>query len=66
MEDLASWKELYNDTHILFRTKEEDKEKLYEKIKYQHPKARTEDIVEIKKNLANIISSHPMDMKIYY
>lgn len=49
MEDLASWKELYNDTHILFRTKEEDKEKLYEKIKYQHPKARTEDIVEIKK-----------------
>ena len=21
-----SWKELYNDTHILFRTKEEDKE----------------------------------------
>ena len=47
IEDLEKWKELYNDAHILFRTKEEDKEVLYEKVKCQYPQARIDDIVEI-------------------
>lgn len=47
IEDLAVWVDTYSDAHILFRTAQEDKEVLYEKMKYAIPKSKADFIIEI-------------------
>ena len=44
---LYQWTDRYRDAHIVFRNEEEDKELLFEKLKYAIPKAKSDFIVEI-------------------